>query len=132
MDTLYGRLAHIANPKFSGLAYFVYRSSMFMFRALSSIITRLSGYTSCISFSMPMARESNSMAITFLAPRASNARVRPAGPEPTSTTTELVMLGTWLAILSVRFRSRMKFWPRDFLAFRLYLSMKSETGGRLS
>ena len=105
---LYGRLAQIlsgAPPAFSISVSGATRS------ASPAITSSRPGQCAPISASAPSARESRSIAITFLAPSSNSARVRPPGPGPTSTTTTPPSGPAARAILRVRLRSNRKFWP---------------------
>ena len=63
------------------------------------------------------------MATTFCAPSESNPLVKPPGPGPISKTSKSVRFPADLAIFEVRFKSKIKFWPKDFFAYRSYFSM---------
>ena len=63
------------------------------------------------------------MATTFSAPSESNPLVKPPGPGPISKTSKSVRFPADLAIFEVRFKSKIKFWLKDFFAYRSYFSM---------
>ena len=77
-------------------------------------------------------RSSRSTATTRAAPSSSSARVSPPGPGPTSTTVRPSSGPAARAMRRVRLRSRMKFWPRLFLALRPSARITSRSGGRPS
>ena len=72
------------------------------------------------------------MATTFLAPSESNPLVKPPGPGPISKISKSVRFPADLAIFEVRFKSKIKFWPRDFFALSSCFSMICLIGGSLS
>ena len=49
--------------------------------------------------------------------------VKPPGPGPISKISKSVRFPADLAIFEVRFKSKIKFWPKDFFAYRSYFSM---------
>src|SRR5690606_32870727 len=73
-----------------------------------------------------------SMAVTWAAPWASSARVRPPGPGPTSITCTPSRGPVARAMRPVRLRSSRKFWPRALRALRPCWRMTSRSGGRPS
>ncbi len=78
------------------------------------------------------ARASRSIAITFLAPSISKARVRPPGPGPISITVPSSILPAARAIFCVRLRSNRKFWPSPRFGSMPFRRMTSRSGGRPS
>jgi len=90
------------------------------------------GYRAAISSRAGRHLASRSIAMTCLAPSISNARVRPPGPGPISTTVRSPRLPERRAILRVKLRSSRKFWPNDFFALRPCRSMMSRSGGKPS
>lgn len=64
-----------------------------------------------------------SITTTLWAPSERRPLVSPPGPGPISKISNLVRSPANLAIFEVRFKSKIKFWPKDFFAFRSYLLM---------
>ena len=63
------------------------------------------------------------MTTTLYAPSERSALVKPPGPGPISKISKLLRSPANLAIFEVRFKSKIKFWPKDFFALRSYFSM---------
>ena len=64
-----------------------------------------------------------SMATILWAPSERSPLVKPPGPGPISKISKFVRSPANLAIFEVRFKSKIKFWPKDFFALRSYFSM---------
>jgi hypothetical protein len=64
-----------------------------------------------------------SITTTLWAPSERRPLVKPPGPGPISKISNSVKSPADLAIFEVRFKSKIKFWPKDFFAFRSYFSI---------
>ena len=71
------------------------------------------------------------MATTLWAPSERSPLVKPPGPGPISKTSKLARSPASLAIFEVRFKSKIKFWLKDFFALRSYFSMTCLIGWSL-